>query len=186
VTYAWEEAIMFEPRNSLFLLINRMSQFSGYLAALSILAATLIIVEQVVVRYVFNMPTIWQVETAVYLLIAATFLGAPYGLKENAHINIDMLIIYIPAGVRRKLDIVTSVIAMLFCFFLAYRGAIMWWEAYEGNWSSSSLLSVPLIYPYALIPVGMFLTGLQYAVKIAGMLFPNNRTAPRSAPSASR
>ena len=62
----------------------------------------------------------------------------------------------------------------------------MWWEAYEGNWSSSSLLSVPLIYPYALIPVGMFLTGLQYTVKIAGMLFSVTRNAPGSAPPASR
>lgn len=177
---------MSESRNSLFQLINQLSQISGYIAALSILAATLIIVEQVVVRYVFKIPTIWQVETAVYLLIAATFLGAPYGLKENAHINIDMLIIHMSAGSRRKLHISTSAIAMLFCFFLAYRGAIMWWEAFEGNWSSPSLLSVPLVYPYALIPVGMFLTGLQYVVKLAGMLFPNNRTAPRSAESASR
>jgi len=62
----------------------------------------------------------------------------------------------------------------------------MWWEAFEGNWSSSSLLSVPLVYPYALIPVGMFLTGLQYVVKLSGMLFTNNRTATRSAQSASR
>ena len=186
MTYTWGEATMSESRNSLFQLINHLSQISGYIAALSILVATLIIVEQVVVRYVFKIPTIWQVETAVYLLIAATFLGAPYGLKENAHINIDMLIIHMSAGARRKLHIATSAIAMLFCFFLAYRGTIMWWEAFEGNWSSSSLLSVPLVYPYALIPVGMFLTGLQYVVKLAGMLFPNNRTAPRPAESASR
>ena len=177
---------MSEPRNVFFMLINRLSQISGYVAALSILAATLIIVEQVIVRYVFKIPTIWQVETAVYLLIAATFLGAPYGLKENAHIHIDMLIINLPAGVRRKLDLVTSAIAMVFCFFLAYRGGVMWWEAYEGGWSSSSLLSVPLVYPYALIPVGMFLTGLQYVVKGAGMLFPKNRTNSRSVQSAGR
>ena len=172
---------MTEPRNAFFLQINRLSQISGYLAALSILAATLIIVEQVVVRYVFKIPTIWQVETAVYLLIAGTFLGAPYGLKENAHIHIDMLILNLPAGARRKLDLVTSAIAMAFCFFLAYRGAVMWWEAFEGGWRSSSLLSVPLVYPYALIPVGMFLTGLQYVVKGAEMLYPKNRpTAPVS------
>jgi TRAP-type C4-dicarboxylate transport system permease small subunit len=165
---------MSEPRNPFFQLIDRLTQISGYIAALSILAATLIIVHQVVVRYVFKIPTIWQVETAIYLLIAATFLGAPYGLKENAHINIDMLIIYLPSAVRRKLDIATSVIAMAFCFFLAYRGGVMWWEAFEGGWRSSSLLSVPLVYPYVLIPIGMFLTGLQYIVKVAGMLFPNN------------
>jgi TRAP-type C4-dicarboxylate transport system permease small subunit len=172
---------MSEPRNPFLRLINRLSQISGYLAALSILAATLIIVEQVVVRYVFKIPTIWQVETAVYLLIAATFLGAPYGLKENAHINIDLFIINISAAARRKLDIVTSAIALIFCFFLAYRGGVMWWEAFEGNWRSSSLFSVPLVYPYALIPVGMFLTGLQYIVKEAGLLFPNKRAGSRAA-----
>jgi TRAP-type C4-dicarboxylate transport system permease small subunit len=177
---------MSESRNSLFQLISQLSQISGYFAALSILAATLIIVEQVVVRYLFKIPTIWQVETAVYLLIAATFLGAPYGLKENAHINIDLFIVRFSAGARRKLDIVTSAIAMLFCFFLAYRGGVMWWEAFEGNWRSSSLFSVPLVYPYALIPVGMFLTGLQYIVKVAGMLFPHHRTAPPPAQTAGR
>jgi TRAP-type C4-dicarboxylate transport system permease small subunit len=177
---------MSEPRNVFFVLINRLSQISGYVAALSILAATLIIVEQVIVRYVFKIPTIWQVETAVYLLIAATFLGAPYGLKENAHIHIDMLILNLSAGVRRKLDLVTSAIAMVFCFFLAYRGGVMWWEAYEGGWSSSSLLSVPLVYPYALIPVGMFLTGLQYVVKGAETLFPKSRTSSRPVQSAGR
>ena len=168
---------MSEPPNPFFRLINWLSQISGYIAALSILAATLIIVEQVVVRYVFKIPTIWQVETAVYLLIAGTFLGAPYGLKENAHIHIDMLILNLSAGARRKLDLFTSAIAMVFCFFLAYRGGVMWWEAYEGGWSSSSLLSVPLVYPYALIPVGMFLTGLQYVVKGAEMLSPKKRTS---------
>jgi TRAP-type C4-dicarboxylate transport system permease small subunit len=75
---------------------------------------------------------------------------------------------------------------MGFCFFLAYRGGVMWWEAFEGSWRSSSLLSVPLVYPYALIPVGMFITGLQYIVKITGMLFPAARTAPRSKPTAGR
>jgi TRAP-type C4-dicarboxylate transport system permease small subunit len=181
VTDTWGEATMSEPRNPFFQLIDRLTQISGYIAALSILAATLVIVHQVVVRYVFKIPTIWQVETAIYLLIAATFLGAPYGLRESAHINIDLLIIKLPAGQRRRLDIVTSLIAMLFCFFLAYRGAVMWWEAFEGGWRSSSLLSVPLVYPYALIPVGMFLTGLQYIVKITGMLFPAARDASRSA-----
>jgi len=173
-------------QNPFFRLINTLSQISGYLAALSILAATLIIVEQVVVRYVFNVPTIWQVETAVYLLIAATFLGAPYGLKENAHINIDLFIVRLSAGARRKLGIVTSAIAMLFCFFLAYRGAVMWWEAFEGGWRSSSLFSVPLVYPYALLPVGMFLTGLQYVVKVAGILSFHTRTASTSAQAAGR
>jgi TRAP-type C4-dicarboxylate transport system permease small subunit len=146
--------------------INAINQAAGYFSGLAILAATLIIVEQVVVRYVLNAATVWQVETAVYLLIAATFLGSSYGLKEKAHINIDIVVILLPQRIRDRLDIVTAVIALLFCLFLVWRGSVMWWEAFEGGWRSSSLLSFPLVYPYALIPLGMFMTSLQYIVRI--------------------
>jgi len=153
-------------KNKAFRIIEGLSEISGYLSGFAILAATLIIVEQVVLRYVFNAATIWQVEIAVYLLIAATFLGAPYGLKHNAHINIDMVIYKLPSRFRYRLDIATSLIAMLFCIVLSWRGCVMWWEAWEGKWLSSSLLSTPLIYPYAIIPLGMILTSLQYVIKI--------------------
>ncbi|MCK9363935.1 MAG: TRAP transporter small permease [Syntrophales bacterium] len=153
-------------KNKALRIIDGLAEISGYLSGFAILAATLIIVEQVVVRYVWNAATIWQVEIAVYLLIAATFLGAPYGLKHHAHINIDMVVYKLPFQLRRRLDIATSFIAMLFCIVLSWRGCVMWWEAWEGNWLSSSLLSTPLIYPYAIIPVGMILTSLQYVIKI--------------------
>jgi len=151
-------------------IIDGLSELSGYLSGFAILAATLIIVEQVVLRYVWNAATIWQVEIAVYLLIAATFLGAPYGLKHNAHINIDMAIYKLPSRFRYRLDIATASIAMLFCIILSWRGCIMWWEAWKGDWLSSSLLSTPLIYPYAIIPVGMILTSLQYVIKISELV----------------
>jgi len=153
-------------KNPAVRIIDGLTTLSGYLSGVAILAATLIIVEQVVVRYVWNAATIWQLEIAVYLLIAATFLGAPYGLKNNAHINIDMLIHKLAYRDRNRLDIATSFIALLFCIVLAWRGCVMWWEAWDGHWLSSSLLSTPLIYPYAIIPVGMILTSLQYVLKI--------------------
>lgn len=161
---------MASARNPLARLLDVLILASGYFSGLAILAATLIIVEQVVVRYVFNAPTIWQVEIAVYLLIAATFLGAPYGLKQNAHINIDLLIIHFSDRLQRRLGIVTSFLALLFCIFLAWRGCVMWWEAYTGDWKSSTILGVPLIYPYAILPLGMALTSLQYGVIIRGLL----------------
>jgi TRAP-type C4-dicarboxylate transport system permease small subunit len=161
---------MSSTRNPFQRLLDGLILVSGYFSGVAILAATLIICEQVVVRYVFNAATIWQVEIAVYLLIAATFLGAPYGLKQNAHINIDLLIIHFSDRFQRNLHIVTSFLALLFCIFLAWRGCVMWWEAYTGDWKSSTILGVPLIYPYAILPLGMALTSLQYGVIIQGLL----------------
>ena len=154
------------PQNPVLRVIHALSMVSGYVSGLAILAATLIIVEQVLVRYVMHAATIWQVETAVYLLIAATFLGAPYGLKQNAHINIDIVVFWLPERVRSRLDIATAFLALLFCIFLAWRGCVMWWEAFDGGWKSSTILSVPLVYPYALLPLGMILTSLQYLIRL--------------------
>ncbi|OGP59344.1 MAG: hypothetical protein A2V65_10150 [Deltaproteobacteria bacterium RBG_13_49_15] len=157
-------------QNHVLRMINGLTMASGYVSALAILAATLIIVEQVLVRYVLRAATIWQVEIAVYLLIAATFLGAPYGLKQNAHINIDMIVIIFSKRVQKRLEIVTSFLSLLFCLFLTWRGCVMWLEAFEGGWKSPSLLSVPLIYPYALIPLGMALTSLQYIIRLMDII----------------
>jgi len=159
-----------KARPPFFRAIEFLSDVTGYVSAIAILLATLVIVEQVVVRYVLKLPTIWQVEFAVYLLIAATFLGAAYGLKENSHINIELVTTHLPPGVKRWLDLITSVIALWFCAYLAWKGAVMWWEAYEGGWRTSSLWSIPLVYPYAIIPLGMGATSLQYVVKIADQL----------------
>lgn len=146
--------------------INFLSNLFGLLSAAGIILATLIITEGVIVRYVFRSPTIWQVEMAIYLLMLATFLGSPYALKEGAHINIDLVISHFSQKTNTYLNLFTSVVAMLFCVLLAWKGWIMWYEAYEGGWVSESLWSVPLVYPYLIIPLGMTLTSLQYLVRI--------------------
>lgn len=156
--------------NPLRVVVDGLSDVAGYFSAIAILLATLAIVHQVAIRYIFNRPTIWQIEFAIYLLMAATFIGAAYGLKENSHINIELVTGLLPKRIKLGLDLTTSILSLMFCFYVAWKGGIMWWEAYEGNWYSSSLWSVPLIYPYAILPIGMSLTSLQYVVKICDQI----------------
>jgi len=159
------------PRaNPLRRTVDLLSDVAGYFSSAAILLATLVIVQQVVVRYVFQSPTIWQVELAIYLLMAATFIGAAYGLKEDSHINIELVTGLLPPRAKAVLDLCTSFLALLFCLYIAWKGGIMWLEAYHGDWDSSSLWSVKLVYPYAILPIGMGLTAAQYVVKICDRL----------------
>jgi TRAP-type C4-dicarboxylate transport system permease small subunit len=153
-------------RNFFVRSINFLSDLFGILSAAAILMSTLIITEGVLVRYIFRTPTIWQVEMAVYLLIFATFLGSPYALKEHAHIHIDLVTHKFSAKTNARLDIITSVIAMIFCLLLAWKGWIMWYEAFDGGYVSESLWSFPLVYPYLFLPLGMSLTSLQFTLRI--------------------
>ncbi|UCH23856.1 MAG: TRAP transporter small permease, partial [Deltaproteobacteria bacterium] len=55
--------------NLLTRIINGLSWITGAIAALSIVAAALIVTEGVIVRKLFGASTIWQIEASVFLLI---------------------------------------------------------------------------------------------------------------------
>jgi TRAP-type C4-dicarboxylate transport system permease small subunit len=150
-----------------------------WVSAGAILLSSLILTYEVVMRYFLKIPTIWEVETAVYLGILATFLGAAYGLKDGAHINIDLVTRILPAGLQRKLEAVTSVLSLLFCLYVAYKGWEMFWEAYSKGWKSDSLWGPPLAIPYFFLPLGMTLLSLQFIIQIFGLGKPKETSVSR-------
>lgn len=140
-----------------------------WFSAIAIVLASLILTYNVVMRYLLRIPTIWEIELAIYLGIMATFLGAPYGLKEGAHINIDLVIRAFSEGFRRRLYRITSFVSLIFCIYLAHNGWLYWWKAFSKGWKSESLWGPPLAFPYFFIPMGMTLLSLQFIIEILGL-----------------
>ncbi len=150
-----------------------------WLSALAILFSSLVLTYEVVMRYFLKIPTIWEVETAVYLGVLATFMGAAYGLKDGAHINIDLLTRTLPSGIQRKLEKGTSVLSFFFCVYVAYKGWGMFWEAYIKGWRSDSLWGPPLSIPYFFLPLGLTLLSLQLIVQIFDLAKPKDTSPSR-------
>jgi TRAP-type C4-dicarboxylate transport system permease small subunit len=147
-------------------LIEALSTVAGGIAALSILAAALIVTEGVVTRKVFGVSTTWQIEASVYLLIYACFVGAPLGQKHEHHLNVDLVIYYLSAKVREVILIVVSIIACITSAIIAWYAWPMWWESVVRNDHSGSLWNPPLWVPYFFLPLGLTLLFLQYVVQI--------------------
>lgn len=152
---------------SFFSILNRVSEASGIVCALSILVSAGVLTFEVITRYVLKTPTIWEIEFSVFLLIMATFVGAAYGLKNGAHIHIDLLTHLLPPRIQARLSLLTSLVALVFCALLALLGWEMWWEATSKGWRSDSLWGPPLWVPYLFLPLGMTLLCLQYLVQIS-------------------
>jgi len=148
-------------------LISRISEVSGIVCAVTILISAAVLTYEVLMRYVFKTPTIWEIEFSVYLLIMATFVGGAYGLKTGAHIHIDLITYLLPPRAQARLSLATSVVSLIFCLLLAYMGWEMWWEATSKGWRSDSLWGPPLGIPYLFLPLGMTLLCLQYWVHIS-------------------
>lgn len=150
----------------LVLVIENLAEITGWLAALCLGAAAVIITEGVVVRKVFGVSTIWQIEASVFLLIFATFVGAPFVQKYEKHINVDLVLVKFTSKTADLVVIVVSIITWVISGIIAWFSWPMWWEAVIRNDHSMSLWGPPLWIPYFFVPFGMSLLFFVYIVYI--------------------
>lgn len=115
-----------------------------------ILLASVVVILQVVLRYVFGMGFIWIPELARYSIIAASLVGAGLVMKEDHHPSVDVLSDLYPEPVKKIADIVFDIIILLFLIFFAREGWIISTEA-TGN---TPALRIPWRYPYFSIALG--------------------------------
>jgi len=160
---------MSHPLTRLSKAVEGFNRVMYWLSAGAIVLSSLILTYEVVMRYFLQIPTIWEIETAIYLGVLATFMGAAYGLKDGAHINIDLVVRALPPGAQRILEKITSFLALLFCAYVAFKGWELFWEAYSKGWRSESMWGPPLAVPYLFLPLGMSLLSLQLLIQIFGL-----------------
>jgi TRAP-type C4-dicarboxylate transport system permease small subunit len=126
------------------------------IAALTLVAITLSVVYEVVMRYVFGKPTSWVIDFSEYALLFCLFLATPWVLAKDAHIKIDVFLMLCPPKVVRVLALAASIIgsfssAVFFCV-----AVIAVWDAYrdaEVIWRS---VIVPKWLVWSAMPIGSF------------------------------
>ena len=78
----------------------------GHFFAWMFVACMLFLIFEVVMRYVFNSPTIWAHETTTYLCAACFVYGGLHSVSRNGHIRIVLLYDHISDATRRWFDVV--------------------------------------------------------------------------------
>lgn len=142
-------------------IIDRLSVASGWLGGILILLMSLIVFYEVVMRYVFNSPTIWSLEITEYLLVMVGFIGAAYVLKENRHIVVDVLTSRLVEKPRLSLEVAIALLMLVYSGILLWFGSRMLISCLARHEVSYSLLRFPMWIPKLAIPLGAFLLVLQ-------------------------
>ncbi|MBK0399150.1 TRAP transporter small permease [Limibaculum sp. M0105] len=150
--------------------VGIVSQCCGVISAMMILAAVIITCQMIFVRFVLNASTIWQTETVIYLMIAATMLGLPYVQYLRGHVNVDLLPLALSRGPRKLLAVATLGLALLVIGAMLWHGLHFWHEAWDWGERSGSVWDPKLWVPYLALPVGFGLYFLQLVADLIAML----------------
>jgi TRAP-type mannitol/chloroaromatic compound transport system permease small subunit len=142
-------------------LVDRMSDYVGYLAASLIffMGATLLL--DAVTRNLLNIPVHWAIELTQFTLAAYYFMGGPITLKNNEHVRMDLWYANMSERGKAKLDLVT-VWCMIFYLVVMLVGSISSLQyAIETNEKRFSMWNPSVIPIKALLTLCLVLMLLQ-------------------------
>jgi TRAP-type mannitol/chloroaromatic compound transport system permease small subunit len=143
--------------------IDRFSDVTGKLIAVSMLFLVGSITYEVVARYFFRMPTIWVFEASFMVNGAAFMLGCAYALHKGAHVRTDIFWDMYPARTKGIIDLVSYIVlffpALTVLMVISIDDA---WRSYELDERSQESIWRAVMWPFrASIPLAALLFMIQ-------------------------
>jgi len=151
-------------------LLDRLNVVLATVSALAAAAAGGVLTWEVAGRYFFKIPSDWQDELSIFLLVGATFLSAAWVQTRRGHVGIDALQHILPPAADRVRRSVADVVSLAFCGFFCWRCWALLWEAWEDGQTTDSAWGPPLSIPYGLMAVGMSVLVVQLALQVLAPL----------------
>ncbi|ADZ68967.1 TRAP transporter large permease subunit [Polymorphum gilvum] len=140
-------------------LVTAGSRLLGLLGVLAMLASVII---EVVGRSFLGHATIWVTEVTTYLVVAITFVGAPFVVSRNANVRVDLVLDRLSPERRDAVLKALSWLSVFVALTVLWKVTGLWAENLKSGTRSWSLLNTPLWIPQSAVVVG--LTGVVIAL----------------------
>ncbi len=133
--------------------VDRVTLVLEWVSIVCFIVTVLLIVVSVCLRPL-HIAAPWSDEGACLLFIWTSFLSAAVALKRDLHIRIDVILVKLPATVKRGFLCFLDLLCLPYCIGLLY-GVYRMMEA--SAYMTSSVLEISMIYYYLPLFVGFFM-----------------------------
>lgn len=161
--------------SSLLQKIDQLSLWTARAITVAVFIMVITIAYDVVLRYAFRAPTVWQYDTSYMLGGSVIILGSGYVHLKRKHVRVDLIYKLFP----RRVQLILEILLTLIFFFPLLSGLIMASvehaiHAYQVKEFSEVGFWRPLMWPFrSVIPFGLavlWLQGLANLIRDTAML----------------
>ena len=137
---------------------DRLAVFIGRVTMMLIVLLTSVMLYEVILRYVFEAPTLWANELSLWLAGFVFLCAGLYAMQQRSHIRIVLLYDAVPRWMQRIFDCISTFLIVTFAFFLIYGG---YGEAFDKfyRWETFGTAFDPPI-PATMKPMVLLVVGL--------------------------
>ena len=134
-------------------LARRIEQALRLVVGAFMVAAVAINFANVLGRYVFVHPFVWAEEVMQLLHVWIVMLGAAVVTRSSEHLRMDALYHFSPPPIRRALDLLTDVVALVVTVYVILQALDMV-RMLSGTGQRTVIAGVPMNFMYLSIPIG--------------------------------
>lgn len=152
------------PASGLLDAIDRViAKLEEFIMAVGIILMAVNTIVNVISRFIFDHSIIFSEELNSTFILLVTFAGIGYATRHGRHIRMSAIYDQLPVAVRKKLMTIIVTVTALFMLFLAYFSVVYVFNVYSKG-RVMPALGVPVYIIYLWVPIGLFITGVQYAL----------------------
>jgi TRAP-type C4-dicarboxylate transport system permease small subunit len=140
-----------------------IARIEAVMLAVGVLLMAANTIANVVGRFVFRSSIYFTEELNSVLIVLITFAGISYAARHGRHIRMSAIFDALPVPARRAMMIVIAGVTSVFMFGLCWY-AIGYIVTLAGQGRVLPALGIPVWWSYVWVPVGFFMTGVQYAL----------------------
>lgn len=138
------------PLRPLAKLIAALDLAVGWTLVVLLLVMVAVVSAQVVLRYVFNSSLDWADELSRLCFVWSIFIAIPLGLKQGAHIGIELLAARLPKAMRSLLARLVAVAGAALLLLVAWEALRMAYEQWD-----ELMASINASAAWFLLPLGV-------------------------------
>jgi len=124
---------------------------------------------QIILRNIFSTSISWGDIFLRHLVLWIGFIGASLAIRENKHINIDVLTKLLTSRIKKIVQAVVNLFAAVICYFLMQ--ASITFIHFEKEGASTLFSNVPVWMAQLIIVIGFGIMMFRFSVRFLEMIF---------------
>ncbi len=163
------------------LFVHKMTQFDrllakgeGWVLITLVVVMTVVVLLQVIYRYLLTQPLYWSEELARYLFVWISLLGAALSVQRQGHFGMDFFFRMLPDKGRRFLIFVIFLLMGVVILVMLIQGIVL---VQKTAAQQSPAMEISMAWAYACLPVGASLMAVHLLVIIIKEAVKKTETA---------
>lgn len=147
--------------------------------SIGIIATSLIITYNIILRYIFDSGIVWAEEATRYIIIYIVMIGSSYAIAKEEHISVTLLNQTSIKWISHVMYVFQNLVSLVFTVLFSYYGIQLLQMLMSTN-QLTPALQIPIWWIYAAMPIGMTMMSIRYVLKLANWILtrqlPENDT----------